>query len=315
LLKNKKGTEGMINERLIQYLLAVEEKQNITAAAKELYISQPALSRMILNLEKSLDTPLFVRDRGSLHPTQAGEIYLNGCREVLAVSHSVHKQIADIKDSRGGRIVLGVTAVTGEFLLPRILDEFEREYPDVELVLHEDKIQALQNLTKSGRVDLTLIYQQDEELECFMVAENPVYIQVPPDFARKRPGWAPGKDNPSLLPKDLMGQKLILLKKGRGMRAIADHFLEHFDIQPGGVFETENIHLASNLVQLNCGFTFIPGIFMEPLMQSGQRGYYCQVSGYPMKRSLYCCHRKDVYLTQAEQYLISLVRKTGMEWM
>ena len=83
----------MINERLVQYLLTVEEEQNITCAAKKLYISQPALSRMILDLERSLGTPLFVRDCGNLHPTQAGEIYLKGCREVLAVSHFVNNQI------------------------------------------------------------------------------------------------------------------------------------------------------------------------------------------------------------------------------
>ena len=138
-LKIKKGMEHMINERLVQYLLTVEEEQNITCAAKKLYISQPALSRMILDLERSLGTPLFVRDRGNLHPTQAGEIYLKGCREVLAVSHFVNKQISDLGGSRSGRIVLGVTAVTGEFLLPQILDDFEREYPQMELILTEEK--------------------------------------------------------------------------------------------------------------------------------------------------------------------------------
>lgn len=304
----------MINERLVQYLLTVEEEQNITSAAKKLYISQPALSRMILDLERSLGTPLFVRDRGNLHPTQAGEIYLKGCREVLAVSHSVNKQISDLSGSRSGRIVLGVTAVTGEFLLPQILDAFEEKYPNVELVLREDRIQVLQDLAKSGKVDLALVYQQDEDLDCFMIAENPVYIQVPPAFVKERQGWMPGKKNPFLLPEDLSGQKLILLKKGRGMRAIADHFLEHFEIQPGRIFETENMHLASSLAELNRGFTFLPGISVSPLMQNGPCGYYSQIKDYPMKRSLYCCHRKEGYLTEAEQYLIGLIQKTGLEW-
>ena len=303
----------MINERLVQYLLAVEEEQNITSAAKKLYISQPALSRMILDLERSLGTPLFVRNRGNLHPTQAGEIYLNGCREVLAVSHSVNKQISDLSSSRSGRIVLGVTAVTGEFLLPQILDTFEKKYPNVELVLREDRIQVLQDLAKSGKVDLALMYQQDEDLECRMIAENPVYIQVPPVFAEKMNGWKPGRKNPPIAPECLSGKQLILLKKGRGMRAIADRFLERFEVHPARVFETENIHLASSLVALNRGFTFIPGISVSPLMQGERSAYYCQVKDYPMKRSLYCCYRKQGYLTEAERCLISLIEKTGME--
>ena len=304
----------MINERLIQYLLAVAEEQNFTLAAKKLYISQPALSRMILDLEKSLGTPLFVRDRGNLHLTQVGEIYLKGCRDVLAVFHSVNKQISDLSGSRSGRIVLGVTAVTGEFLLPQILDDFEREYPQVELILTEEKAGVLQDLAKRGKTDLALMYQTDPELECHMIAENPVYVQVPPAFAEEKTGWKPGKQNPQIEAEALQNQPLILLKKGRGMRAIAEQFLKQFSITPARIFETENIHLASRLAALNRGFTFIPGIAVSPLMQDGQNAYYCQVKDYPMKRSLYCCYQKQSYQTEAERYLISLIQKTGLEW-
>ncbi len=304
----------MINERLVQYLLTVEEEQNITSAAKKLYISQPALSRMILDLERSLGTPLFVRDRGNLHLTRAGEIYIDGCREVLAVSRSVTKQIADLSGSRSGRIVLGVTAVTGEFLLPQILDDFEREYPQVELILTEEKASVLQDLVKRGKTDLALVYQTDSDLECHLIAENPVYVQVPPVFTEGRTGWKPGKQNPEIEAETLQNQSLILLKKGRGMREIAEQFLKQFSIAPAHVFETENIHLASRLAALNRGFTFIPGIAVSPLMQDGDSGYYCQVKDYPMKRNLYCCYRKQSYQTEAERYLIGLIEKTGLEW-
>lgn len=66
----------MINEKRIQYLLTVAQEQNITTAAKKLYISQPALSRMILDLEQELGTPLFIRERNALRLTQAGAVYL-----------------------------------------------------------------------------------------------------------------------------------------------------------------------------------------------------------------------------------------------
>ena len=75
--------------------------------------------------------------------------------------------------------MLGVTAVTGEFLLPQILDDFEREYPQVELILTEEKAGVLQDLVKKGKTDLAFMYQTDPELECHMIAENLVYIQVP----------------------------------------------------------------------------------------------------------------------------------------
>ena len=182
----------------------------------------------------------------------------------------------------------------------------------VRLILTEEKAGVLQDLVKKGKTDLAFMYQTDPELECHMIAENLVYIQVPPAFTEGKTGWKPGKQNPQIEAQMLQNQSLILLKKGRGMRAIAEQFLKQFSITPERVFETENIHLASRLAALNRGFTFIPGIAVSPLMQDGQNGYYCQVKDFPMKRSLYCCYRGQSYQTEAERYLISLIQKTGL---
>lgn len=298
----------MINEKQIYYLLTVAEEHNITAAAQKLYISQPALSRMILDLEHALGTSLFIRNRGNLQLTQAGEVYLRGCKDVLAISKSVSKEISDLSDSRSGRITLGLTSVTGEFLLPAILDTFEQEFPHVELVLIEERMSVLQEMVKSGKADMAFVYQTDDsELEYRLILENPIYLQVPPFFMKGQSIWKPGSQNPPILPEALSGQPMILLKKGRSMREMADRLLMQFQITPGKVIETENIHLASSLVNLNKGFTFVPSIAMHHFSGSDNTSFYCQVKDYPMKRSLYCCYRKHGYLTVGERFLINMI--------
>lgn len=298
----------MINEKQIQYLLTVAKEHNITVAARKLYISQPALSRLILDLERSLGTDLFVRDRGNLHLTQAGEVYLRGCRDVLAISKSVSKEISDLNNSQGGKLVLGVTSLTGEFLLPHILNTFEQKFPHVELVLAEERMNVLPEMVKNGKVDMALVYQTiDEDLEYHLLLNNTVYIQVPPFFLNRRTDWKPGIQNPAIAAELLSGQPMILLKKGRGMREVAEHFMIQSKISFGKVIETENIHLASGLVCLNRGFTFIPSIAIHRLFKNDNTNFYCQVEDYPMKRSLYCCHRKKGYLTEAERFLIEII--------
>ena len=298
----------MINEKQIQYLLTVANECNITAAAKKLYISQPALSRMILDLEHALGTTLFIRDRGNLHPTQAGEVYLAGCREVLSVFHSVSKKILDLSQSRTGKIYFGTTALTGEFVLPQLIDSFEQAFPNVELVLTEGTMQELQNLVKSGKADLALTYQtDDDELDYRMVLENPIYVQIPPSFASSSHAFTSGKEIPELSADTLTGKTLILLNKGRGMRMIAEQFMQHFSIVPGKIIETNNIHLANRLVEADKGFTFIPSIALPLFTHNEKRGFFCQIRNYPMKRSLYCCYRKNAYLTEAELYLIRTI--------
>lgn len=298
----------MINEKQIYYLLAVAEEHSITAAAQKLYISQPALSRMILDLERSLGTSLFIRNRGSLQPTQAGEVYLRGCKDVLAISKSVSKELSDLSDSRSGRITLGLTSLTGEFLLPAILDTFEQKFPHVELALIEERMSALQEMVKSGKVDMAFVYQTDDpELEYRLILENPIYLQVPQFFMKEKSTWRPGSQNPPILPESLSGQPMILLKKGRSMREMADRLLMQFQITPGKVIETENIHLARSLVSLNKGFTFVPSIAIHHFTGSDNTSFYCQVKDYPMKRSLYCCYRKHGYLTVGERFLINMI--------
>lgn len=295
----------MINEKQIHYLLTVAEERNITAAARKLYISQPALSRLILDLEQHIGTPLFIRNRGSLIPTQAGEVYLRGCREVLSISRSVSKKISDLRNNNSGRIILGITPLTGEFLLSFIMDAFEDAFPHIELVLIEEKMMILQEMIKTGKADIAFVYQgNDSELQYHLFLKNPVYLQVPEFFLVGRNNWKPGRHNPSIRPESLSGQPMILLKKGHGMREAADHFLMQYQIAPGKIVETESIHVASRLVSLGKGFTFVPSIATYNFSGYDNYQFYCQIQGYMPKRDLYCCYRNDEYLSEAERFLI-----------
>lgn len=155
---------------------------------------------------------------------------------------------------------------------------------------------------------MAFVYRtQEPDLEYHLVLDNPIYLQVPPFFLEGKTDWKPGIQNPSILPEALSGQPMILLKKGRGMRNAADRLLMQFQITPGKIVETESIHLARSLVQLNKGFTFVPSIGIHHFSRSDHSSFYCQIKDYPMNRSLYCCYRKNGYLTEAERFLIDLI--------
>jgi LysR family cyn operon transcriptional activator len=300
--------EDMINEKQIHYLLTVAEEKNITAASRKLFISQPALSRLIIDLENKLGMQLFVRDRGSLHITQAGNIYLEGCREVLTIATSVHKRINDLNDSNFGKIVLGVTSITSEFLLPSILEPFENAFPNVELILMEERASELKKMVVNGSADMALIYQTDRlELDYQLVLNNSVFIQLPPAFYFDYCKKFGEHQNILLRPEDLSNQPMILLKRGRGLREIAERLFLQFNISPSRIIETDSIHLASTLVNLNKGFTFVPSITADQFAQDNRRCHFGEIENYPIERNLYCCYRKSKYLTKAEQFLIDLI--------
>ncbi len=295
----------MINDRLISYLLAIAEEKSITKAAQKLYISQPALSKMLLELEHELGTALFIRERGHLQLSRAGEIYLDGCRKVLSISDSVHKQISDITSGKIGQITVGFTTFTAEAVFPRVILPFEKEYPGIKVFLTEERTPRLIEMVRNGEIDMAFLYQVDPSLlDTEIVLEDTIYIQVPDFLIRTRSDLHYGVNDVEILPRLLMGASMVLLKEGRGMRALADRFFQQNGIQPGRIIETENLHLANRLTCMDKGFTFIPGVATNMLLP---HSIYCKIQGNDLKRKLFCCYRKGRYISTAEKYLNHLI--------
>ena len=87
----------MVNERKIDYLLKIAETQSITRAAKELYVSQSALSQLIASLEKTYDTKIFEYKGGHLTPTYTGEMILNTFRQQQLLEGRLNRQLEDVR--------------------------------------------------------------------------------------------------------------------------------------------------------------------------------------------------------------------------
>lgn len=299
----------MINHREIQYLLTICEEKSISAAARKLYISQPALSKMITKLEEEIGASLFIRESGGVYLTNEGKIYIDGCLKVKGIYDSVQSEIADLQDDKKGKITLGISSRTSSFILPPVLEAFKQAYPLVELSLVEENIAELEQLAITGQVDLALTYYNtNPNLEYKFLAKDPVYLVAPPMFYHSQTDWRFGIENALLNPKELEGKPMILLKKGKGMRKIADMFFTQNAVSPQIILETNSIHLAYNLVQENKGFTFLPGVAVKSLHQL-KPGVFYQMQDYMMERNFYACFRKGSYLSTSIRYLIQLIAR------
>lgn len=95
----------MVNERKIDYLLKIAETQSITKAAKELYVSQSALSQLIASLEKTYDTKIFEYKGGHLTPTYTGEMILNTFRQQQLLEGKLNRQLEDVRQSRHWTVI------------------------------------------------------------------------------------------------------------------------------------------------------------------------------------------------------------------
>ena len=138
-------------------LLAVIDSGSFTEAAKQLRISQPAVSLAIKRLEDRLGTALLVRTRKRVAPSRPGELLALGARQAFEALGNAVAQIADEHAQPSGRVVLGVHESLAAYSLPVFMARFLREYSKVELTLWNGRSQEVESELMAGRVDLALI--------------------------------------------------------------------------------------------------------------------------------------------------------------
>ena len=176
-----------IELRLLHYFVAVAEELNFARAAERLHMSQPPLTRQIKSLEDELDIQLFERTTRMVRLTPAGEVYLDATRKLF---DQMERNIVMAKRAaRGeiGEIIISFEASTANDFLPRALQTFRHQYPDVELTLQEmptdDQVKAL--LERKTHVAFVVPPINDPAIEYRTVLREPLVLAMPSEHRLK----------------------------------------------------------------------------------------------------------------------------------
>lgn len=233
-----------------------------------------------------------------------------GCRSILQINQSVEREIADRNGSLHGKLLVGVSALMGEYLLPRILNNFEHAYPHIDLELREARACDLQDLVAAGKVDRHhLRRKQPPGLRLSRAAPRPRPHPGTALFCRRAPRDPP-RQRFSADAQMLNGQPFITLRKGTGMHQVTEAFFEKFAIMPGRIRETDNIHIANILVRLNRGFALVSNMATRNFFYNDAESAYCTMASSMIERTIYACSRRNEYRTEAERFLTSLIAST-----
>jgi DNA-binding transcriptional LysR family regulator len=170
----------------LQTFLAVASHENFTAAAREVHLSQPAVSRQIAALEKALGVRLFERFGKTAHLTSAGRGLLPEFRRILGDLALVHEAVQGLETGSRGSLRIGASATPGLYLIPPALAVFQRRYPEVDLhyvVANTKRIEEMvvQNELDAGFIGGTVtepslragVLAQDE-IVCFAARSHPL---------------------------------------------------------------------------------------------------------------------------------------------
>ncbi|MFV0496610.1 MAG: LysR family transcriptional regulator [Candidatus Fimivivens sp.] len=163
----------------LRYFVVVAEELNFSRAAKRLFISQQSLSNHIKKLEEEYGVLLFQRNH-RITLTEAGQSLYRNAKEMLDMQNRAEKELLDIKNFRQGRISLGIAPSRGLVMLPPLLTEYHRRFPQVRIRVYEGDNTQIQERLISGKIDIAIGFEFDDEtIASDLLFREQQYIVIP----------------------------------------------------------------------------------------------------------------------------------------
>ncbi|MFZ5646478.1 MAG: selenium metabolism-associated LysR family transcriptional regulator [Bacillota bacterium] len=201
-----------MNLKHLETFILVAELQSFTAAARKLYMSQPAVSFQIKSLEEDLQVTLFQRGDKRLSLTQAGKLLYPEAKKMVVRYQKIKSGIDDIKGLKSGHLVVGSSTTPGEYLVPLLIGEFRKMYPGVSISLQVAGSGQVFRWVKDREIDLGITGSaaSGNWLWCEQWIEDDLVLIVPPEHP-----WT-GRDHIDI--EEMIAEPFILREPGSGTR-------------------------------------------------------------------------------------------------
>jgi DNA-binding transcriptional LysR family regulator len=147
----------MISDFRLKVFQTVADKLSFTKAAHELFITQPAITKHINELEKQIRHPLFIRHGNSISLTSEGELLLRYSRKIMSLYYEFDDELNSLQKHQSGHLRIGASTTIAQYILPRILAELKKSYPDVEYTLINDNSERIEQLLTGSKIDIGMI--------------------------------------------------------------------------------------------------------------------------------------------------------------
>ena len=279
-----------MNMKQALYFKTIAKYGTITAAAKQLYISQPSLSQTLRQIEDEVGTPLFDRSTSPFHLTYAGERYLKAVEAMLEIEARLKAEIDSIRHDDGGRLRLGISVTRAMQVLPDVIPIFTKAYPNVTLELTEAASASLEGLLQKGQIDLALAALEANEA-------NIAYELI----EKESIGILAGKDSqlaqlvPSGTPISLeMVEKeaFVSLDTSHSSRIIQDRLFRRYNIRPKILLETSSLEVARRVALKSGACMVLPDVYADEFVFNSGGAFY-PLKDYENHRHFYACYRND----------------------
>jgi DNA-binding transcriptional LysR family regulator len=238
-------------DRRLQVFHAVAKQLSFTKAAEVLFMTQPAVTFQIKQLEEHFNTRLFDRGHGKIALTPAGDVVLDYAERILGLSSEMDVRLTEMTGEISGSLLVGASTTIAEFMLPRILGEFKGAYPNVRARLVVANSEAIEMRVSEHTIDIGFIESLSHQpnLQCETCCDDELVVICSPKF--------PLAKSKELTAQQLLEHPYVSREPGSGTREVTDGYLRREGVNPDHmnlIMELGSPVALNGIVETGLGF-------------------------------------------------------------
>ncbi len=254
-------------DRRLQVFHAVAKHLSFTKAAEALFMTQPAVTFQIKQLEEHFNTRLFERGHGRIALTPAGEVVLEYAERILALSAELDTRLKEMTGEVGGPLLVGASTTIAESLLPQVLGDFKSKFPKVHPRLVVANSESVENRVSEHTLDIGFIESPSHlpNVVTDVCCEDELQAVCAPSHPLARLKTA--------TPKQIAQYPFISRESGSGTREVIDQYFQKAGVTPDTlnvVMELGSPEALKGLVATGIGFTIMSRIVVHKETRLGQ---------------------------------------------
>ncbi len=244
---------------------SVAKSLNMSKSAKELFVTQSAISQTIKDLETKFSVKLFLRKNRRLYLTEEGREFYYYTKKVFDILEEAKLCLENFNALKRGRVSIGASMTIGNYLLPELIVKFKHAYPDIDLSLFIANSTEIIEKLRTSEIDLALVeglpYTNDKSIKITRFSKDKLSFICSPQ------NKLASMEKVAL--KDLLKEQFIMRERGSGTRQIIEAELAKAGVHIKVAYEFNNPEAIKNAVSCNLGISALSDLIIKSEVQMG----------------------------------------------
>ena len=290
-------------DRRLQVFHTVARLLSFTKAAESLHMTQPAVTFQVRQLEEQFNTRLFDRTHNRISLTEAGQRVYEYADRIFELYAEMENAVRDMTGEISGMLVIGASTTIAEYMLPSLLGDFKKQYPDINVHLKVSNSDGIVSMVENNDIDLGVVEApvMNKNLVVEECRKDRLVAIVPPQHALA--------SQQSVAVKELLENAYIAREEGSGTREVIQEYLAELGLQ------TSDVHVSMELgspeaikgaVEAGMGISIVSEVTIHKELQLGS--LVALELEPPLERPFSFVHQKQKFRQRAMDELLSFAR-------